>query len=137
MDDICSEYAETVHVCSNQGFHMYQRSILAKFLRGILPIEIETGRFRNINRELRFCKMCESRTMIEDEIHFLHVCSRSKDAHDEHLKPMRAGFEGDVEKDRIGFTRYLLQDGTIKEFSKVLEAIYMYRKDLLLKPTRT
>ncbi len=50
---------------------------------------------------------------------------------------MRAGFDGDVKKDKIGFTKYLLQDGIIKEFAKVLEAMFMYRKDLIFKPVGT
>ena len=110
-----------------------QRSILAKFLCGILPIEIETGRFRNVKRELRFCKMCNSGTLIEDEMHFLHVCDRLKEVREEFLVPMRAGFEGDAKKDLTGFTRYLLQECNIKEFARVLEAMAMHRKDLVYR----
>ena len=111
-----------------------QRSILSKFLCGILPIEIETGRFHDIKRHLRFCKVCDSKTQIEDEIHFLHICPKLKKARDEHLVPLRAGFEGDATKDFVGFTRYLLQEGNIREFARVLEAMHMFRKDLLFRP---
>ncbi len=110
-----------------------QRSVLSKFLCGILPIEIETGRFRNIKRELRFCKMCGSKTVIEDEMHFLHVCVRLKEARDEHLKPLEEGSEGDATVDQIGFTRFLLQDTNIKSFARALEGMYMFRKNLLYK----
>ncbi len=78
--------------------------------------------------------MCESKTLIEDEMHFLHVCSRLEDVRDEHLAPLKAGFEGNATTDRIGFTRHLLQEGKIKDFAKVLETLYMYRRDLQFRP---
>ncbi len=117
----------------HQNLPRNQRSVLSKFLCGILPIEIETGRFRNIKRELRFCKMCNSNTAIEDEIHFLHACPRLKEVRDEHLKPLREGFEGDADKDHVGFTRFLLSENRISSFAKALETMVMYRRDLLLK----
>ena len=111
-----------------------QRSILSKFLCGILPIEIETGRFRNVKRELRFCKMCESTSIIENELHFLHTCPRLKESRDEHLVPLQDGFEGDAEEDIVDFTRFLLRKNNIRNFAKALEAMYTYRKDLIYKP---
>ena len=90
-----------------------------------MPLEIETGRFRNIKRHLRFCTLCESQTQIEDEIHFLHVCPKLKEVRDEHLVPLGTGFEGDAKKDFVDFTRYLLQEGNIRGFAKVLEIMHM------------
>ena len=49
-----------------------ERSMLAKFRMGVLPINIEVGRYRNISVDQRFCYNCV--TEIEDEIHFLLVC---------------------------------------------------------------
>ena len=77
--------------------------------------------------------MCNSKTVIEDEIHFLHVCDRMKEARDEYMKPMEASFEGNCTTDPIGFTRYLLQENNIKDFAQTLEAMFTYRKNLLLK----
>ena len=51
----------------------YQRSLMAQFRLGILPLEIEIGRFRNIPLTNRICKMCNSNS-VEDEIHYLCVC---------------------------------------------------------------
>ena len=50
----------------------YQRSLLAQFRCGILPLEIEVGRYRNENLSDRICRTCK--TSIEDEIHFLCEC---------------------------------------------------------------
>ena len=50
----------------------YQRSLLAQFRCGILPLEIEVGRYRNENLCDRICRTCK--TSVEDEIHFLCEC---------------------------------------------------------------
>ena len=51
----------------------YQRSLFAQFRCGILPLEIETGRFRDLSLSERTCKLCNS-CCVEDEIHFLCDC---------------------------------------------------------------
>ena len=56
----------------------YQRSLMAQFRFGILPLEIEIGRFRNIPLSNRICQMCNS-NVVEDEIHFLCACESYKD----------------------------------------------------------
>lgn len=54
------------------------RSILAQFRCGVLPIRIETGRFRGEEVNDRLCIIC-SVEAIEDEFHFLlHCTSYSK-----------------------------------------------------------
>ena len=50
-----------------------QRSLLAQFRSGILPLKIETGRYQNIPPEFRLCIMCD-RDVIEDESHFMFHC---------------------------------------------------------------
>ena len=51
-----------------------QRSIMAQFRAGILPLNIETGRFRNIKLEERLCTLCDQQE-VESELHFLFDCS--------------------------------------------------------------
>ena len=50
-----------------------QRSSIAKLRLGVLPIEIEIGRYNSIPREERICKVCQTGE-IEDEKHFLLLC---------------------------------------------------------------
>ena len=50
-----------------------QRSIVAQFRLGILPLAVETGRFRGTDLENRICILCD-RNEVEDEIHFLFNC---------------------------------------------------------------
>ena len=63
----------------------YKRSLMAQFLTGILPLKIETGRFKKIrdtssgklrclNSQERICEMCTLNEP-EDEIHFLCSCT--------------------------------------------------------------
>ena len=48
------------------------RSVLAQLRFGILPLTIETGRFRNIPAEERYCPFCVN--TVEDESHLLFNC---------------------------------------------------------------
>ena len=46
-----------------------ERSIMSQLRFGILPINIESGRFRNIPSNERYCPFCVN--TVEDENHFL------------------------------------------------------------------
>ncbi len=48
---------------------------MACLLCGILPLEVETGRFTDTKKELRFCKCCNG-GKLEDEVHFLFHCDK-------------------------------------------------------------
>ena len=52
----------------------YKRSLLCQLRIGILPLEIETGRYTRKKVEDRICKLCK--LDIEDEIHFVCVCPK-------------------------------------------------------------
>ena len=51
----------------------YYRSVLAQFRLGILPIRVETGRFKNLELKDRLCEVCTTQ-QIEDEMHLLCQC---------------------------------------------------------------
>ncbi len=48
-----------------------RRLLLAQFRLGILPLHIETGRFRNNQPEERICPIYN--TSVEDEYHFVCI----------------------------------------------------------------
>ncbi len=48
--------------------------MLAQIRFGILPLHIETGRFRGTALEERTCQICNSQS-IEDEFHFILICN--------------------------------------------------------------
>ena len=55
----------------------YQRSVFAQFRCGILPLEIEVGRYRDVSLPERTCQVCGQ--AVEDEIHFLLTCDAYSD----------------------------------------------------------
>ena len=55
-----------------------KRSLLCQLLIGILPLRIETGRFRNLPVEERVCEICGNGD-IEDEKHFVCGCQEYQD----------------------------------------------------------
>ena len=55
-----------------------QRSILAQFRCGILPLKIETGRYVGIEIAKRKCELCDFGEL-EDELHFLVQCPHYDD----------------------------------------------------------
>ena len=52
-----------------------ERSYLAQFKCGMLPIRIVTGRFRGENVNERMCTFCNQND-VEDEIHFMFRCQK-------------------------------------------------------------
>ena len=64
-----------------------ERSMLAQFRCGILPIRIETGRFRNEALPDRRCIFCDL-DEIEDESHFLLRCSLYTDERNTYLSEL-------------------------------------------------
>jgi len=77
------EFVVENYVYSN--ISKFNRSLVAQFRSGILPLHIETGRFNNIKdkntgnfRKLqaheRFCNICKL-DLVEDEKHFLFECT--------------------------------------------------------------
>ena len=65
-----------------------ERSYVSQLRLGILPIMVETGRFRNMQLEDRLCPFCNC---VEDEIHFLFNCSKYLDIRNmylsQHMRP--------------------------------------------------
>lgn len=67
MDDLETE--NYVKYCHNR----LQRSLIAQFRSGTLQLNIEIGRFRNIQLESRLCEFCNL-DVEESEFHFLCEC---------------------------------------------------------------
>ncbi len=51
-----------------------RRSLLAQLRLGILPLHLETGRFRNKKVEGKICLICNLQ-YVENEEHFIYVCT--------------------------------------------------------------
>jgi hypothetical protein len=62
-----------------------RRSLVAKLRMGILPLAIETGRWRSLPIEERICSMCNAHE-VENETHFLFYCSFYDDYRSQYLR---------------------------------------------------
>ena len=60
---------KSIQLYKFQSIHI---SLFAQFRCGILPLQIEVGRYKNIPLCDRICAICH--TDVEDEIHFLCQC---------------------------------------------------------------
>ncbi len=107
-----------------------QRSLLAKLLCGILPLEVETGRFVGKDKKDRFCTVCRE-NKIEDEYHFLYKCPK--------LKPVRKAFYAEHIENPKEFkklpdsvkTKTLLHSEMLKNTGVFIEKLFMARRDNL------
>ena len=71
-----------------------RRSLSAQVKFGILPMKIETGRFRSLSVDQRICELCEMQK-VENEIHFVCECPLYNDFREplyEHSKLVRNDF---------------------------------------------
>ncbi len=114
-----------------------ERSLLSRLLCGILPLEVETARYKKkdrVERELRYCKVC-NKEEVEDESHLVFDCKELKDSRNIFLKPVLLSSRETKDMSNIDKFKWLLQKEHIKEFSEALTQIYyerqskMYRKN--------
>jgi len=103
-----------------------QRSLLAKFRGGILPLQVETGRWQNVAWGDRICKLCNQNS-VEDEFHFLCTCELYND--------QRISLFEKVTAKNAEFAIFSLEDKFIyllkfenREVAKYLERAYHLRK---------
>lgn len=50
-----------------------QRSLCAQLRAGVLPLEVEVGRYKGVPEEDRLCAVCDL-SLVEDEFHFMFYC---------------------------------------------------------------
>ncbi len=109
----------------------YDKSLLSQFRYGILPIEIETGRYKNLERKDRKCTLCNTGE-IEDQLHFALKCPI--------FNQYRSAFV-DKCRDRIVGRDILTDTGKISAlfneqarlFGKYLRKTFLHRKTLIYK----
>ena len=68
---IKSCYGSEKYVCA--PLSKRQRSLCAQLRSGILPLHLETGRYRGVIEEERICTYCDLND-IENEFHFMFYC---------------------------------------------------------------
>ena len=108
-----------------------QSSIIMKFKCGVLPLLIETGRFKDIPRELRICKICDAGT-VESEQHFLLKCKALKDIREKHQKELPDKCENTESLDEECI-REMLHPEFVKQTSIMIGEMFQKRKEHMYK----
>ena len=110
----------------------YHRSLIAQFKSGILPLRLETSRYKGIDREERYCQICD-RNIVEDEIHFLFKCKKLKTTRKQHVKPILKEHFNIKKDSKIDMMKLLVSATHIKSFGQALKRMVLARRDILYK----
>ncbi len=108
------------------------RSLVSHLLCGILPLGVETGRYTDIKKELRFCKICTTQE-IEDEMHFIFACPVFDDARERFIKPLYKDNPECNMMNNFEKLMWMLHRSRIKEFGAAFAGLYQCRQDHLYK----
>lgn len=103
-----------------------ERSILAQFRMGILPLRVETGRFRNLKISDRLCQICNSGE-VEDEVHFMLNCKSYTETRRHYMNIFSDRIEGFNTFDSIGKIKMCFHKAP-RQLAKYLSIIFQERK---------
>ena len=103
-----------------------QRSVLAQFRLGILPLRIETGRYIGEAIGQRQCNLCGS-GHIESELHFLLECSTYTDYRQLLLSEQVLDISTLTQSEQF----VLIVNSFHRRLSNYLERAYMRRRSIL------
>ena len=112
-----------------------QRSLVVKLKAGVLPLHLETGRYKGLPEERRICEICNS-GRIESEMHHLYDCSNLQYVRNRHpiFKEAKCILDNDI--NQYDVTKTLLSDN-LKETAVWLEDMWRERRRQLYKSTRS
>ena len=112
------------------------RSLTAKLLCGILPLEVETGRYKKgekVDRELRHCKVCNGGTA-ETEYHFLFSCEKLKEERSMSYVNCELNIADFMPLQDCEKVKSLIESERVKEFGNMVEILFEKRRQCLFKP---
>ncbi len=112
------------------------RSLAAKLLCGILPLEVETGRYKKgekVEREFRYCKICNGGTA-ENEYHFLFGCDKLKEERSQAYIDCELNVADFIPLQDCMKTRALIEPELVKRFGNMVEKLFDKRRECLYKP---
>ncbi len=106
------------------------RSLVSKLMCGILPLEVEVGRFQGIKCELRLCRVCGKKAT-ETEYHFLFSCKRLKYTCKKMPKKLRRSIMGlKTPQEKLST---LFHQKHLKSFAEYLTVLYDARQQVLYR----
>ena len=115
----------------------YNRSLVSKLVCGILPLEVESGRYvkKEKRKEIqeRNCTTC-NKDQVEDEYQFMVKCktlkAERKCFYAQHIPDVPA-FKAKTNRDKL---KYLLSKEFIKKTSMLVETLYCKLCSIMYKP---
>ncbi len=109
----------------------YDKSLLSQFRYGILPIAVETGRYKGLDRNERICTLCDAEE-VENQIHFALKCSTYTQFRNDFVNTCRDRIVGwDILTDIGKISALFCHQPRL--FGKYIKKIFLYRKSLLYK----
>ncbi len=109
----------------------YERSLLSQLRYGILQIQLETGRYKQEDRNNRLCKICNGGE-VEDQCHFVFKCPaymirRSIFNDNAKIKIPHWDNLDDISKFKLLFEEHP------RMLAKYVKDIFLYRKSLIYR----
>ena len=104
-----------------------RRSLMAKLRMGILPLAIETGRWRSLPIEERVCTLCNAQE-VEDEKHFMFVCSFHEYHRTEFFRIAENVYPGFLGKDLVNKWKIIMSECLVNQTCIFVEKIFDARQ---------
>ena len=110
------------------------RSTVAHLLCGILPLEVEVGRYakEKVKPEDRKCKLCKV-PVTEDETHFIICCDRFKGIQDDILKPLLESNPETSYMSNIEKLSWLVSRSTLPQSAAIIDTMVKERQNISYK----
>ena len=108
----------------------FKISLLAQLRIGILPLNIEVGRYYGIDLENRVCTLCHQNE-VEDEIHFMMLCPIYSNIRSYYFDKFKLLIEGFNQLDLYGKYIALLNCKKVKIAANYVETLWNIRKSKL------
>ncbi len=107
-----------------------KRSLVSKLMCGILPLEVEVGRYQGVKREQRLCRVC-CKKAVETESHSLFSCKKLKYTRKKMPKKLRRSIKGlKTPQEKLST---LLRENNLKSFADYLDVLYEARQQVLYR----
>ena len=107
-----------------------QRSILGKFNLGILPLQLEIGRWHDDPIEWRVCRACDE-GLLDDEAHFALFCELTKELRTDFLREVHNRTDIDVYAEKYELMSNLFKRKCLRITAKHVEKMWLYRRNYL------
>ena len=104
------------------------RSVLAQLRSGILPLEIECGRWKGLEVNERICRVC-NQNVVEDEHHFVLDCPLYDDERSHYIEKLdKPDFQGLESKQKW---QLIMSNEYVIETARFIWNIFQKRKSVL------